>query len=140
MLSCIVCLGFSASRGTVSIPHAANVHATGEWPYTIAKLVGDKALNTAHGKRHFQLRRVMEAAFLAEPTLQYISRTTEIAEAHCQQWAQLQHFSGEHAVKDFAFQVCLSLCIALPFRWLCAHSLAICRSLTYNFRVTDIYY
>ena len=88
-------------------------HATGEWPYTIAKLVGDKALNTAHGKRHFQLRRVMEAAFLAEPTLQYITRTIEIAEAHCQQWAQLQHFSGEHAVKDFAFQVCTSVQLCL---------------------------
>lgn len=51
----------------------------------------------------------MEAAFLAEPTLQYISRTTEIAEIHCQQWAQLQHLSGEHAVKDFAFEVGLGL-------------------------------
>lgn len=54
----------------------------------------------------------MEAAFLAEPTLEYITRTTEIAEVHCQQWAQLHNFSGEHAVKDFAFQVglCLQLC------------------------------
>ena len=76
----------------------------------------------------------MEAAFLAEPTLQYISRTTEIAETHCQQWAQLQNFSGEHAVKDFAFQVglCLELClgggfapVALPVRWLCSCTFAL---------------
>ena len=55
----------------------------------------------------------MEAAFLAEPTLQYIARTAEIAEVHCQQWAQQQNVSGEHAVKDFAFQVKFVLA-ALP--------------------------
>lgn len=82
--------------------------------------MGDKALNTAQGKRHFQLRRVMEAAFLPEPTLQYIARIAEIAEVHCQQWAHQQNVSGEHAVKDFAFQVsshlqlCLQACCCLP--------------------------
>ncbi|KAL3141116.1 hypothetical protein ABBQ38_003469 [Trebouxia sp. C0009 RCD-2024] len=90
----------------------------GEWPYTIARLVGDKALNTAQGKRHFQLRRVMEAAFLAEPTLQYIARTAEIAEVHCQQWAQQQNISGEHAVKDFAFQVATELVVGFPTTFL----------------------
>lgn len=80
---------------------------TGEWPYTIVALVGDKALNSTHGKRHFQLKRVTQAAFLAETTLQYIACTAEIAEVHCQQWAEQKIFSGEQAVKDFAFQVCL---------------------------------
>ena len=47
----------------------------------------------------------MQAAFLAEPTLQYIARTAEIAEVHCQQWAEQKTFSGEHALKDFSFQV-----------------------------------
>lgn len=77
----------------------------GEWPYTIVALAGDQALNSTHGKRHFQLRKVMQPAFLAETTLQYIARTFEIAEVHCQQWAEQKTFSGAHAVRDFAFQV-----------------------------------
>ena len=49
----------------------------------------------------------MSAAFLAEPTLQYITRTAELTELHCQQWAETKQLSGEHALKDFAFQVSL---------------------------------
>ena len=89
----------------------------GEWPFTIAKLIGKKALNTAHGKRHFQLRKVMTPFFLPAPTMQYIARTVEIAEIHCQQWVSLGHVSGEHAVKDFAFHV--SLLQAVSLRVLC---------------------
>jgi len=99
----------------VTLSHPDATHVTGEWPYTIATLIGSKALNTAHGKRHFQLRKIMAPAFLPEATLQYIARTVEIAELHCQQWAKLKQVSGEHAVKDFTFHVrdTVSLCDVL---------------------------
>ncbi|DBA96280.1 TPA: hypothetical protein ACH3X3_002462 [Trebouxia sp. C0006] len=96
----------------------------GEWPYTIATLIGSKALNTAHGKRHFQLRKIMAPAFVPEASLQYIARTVEIAELHCQQWAELKQVSGEHAVKDFTFHVATELVIGFPTSFLTEELLA----------------
>ncbi|DBB01192.1 TPA: hypothetical protein ACH3X1_001074 [Trebouxia sp. C0004] len=66
----------------------------------------------------------MAPAFLPEPTLQYIARTVEIAQLHCEQWAKLKQVSGEHAVKDFTFHVATELVIGFPTSFLTKELLA----------------
>lgn len=77
----------------------------GDWPYTIAKLMGRLALCTSHGKRHFRLRKAMGPAFSAEAVMLYIPCMVQIAEASCQKWAEAGQIKGQAAVKDFTFQV-----------------------------------
>ena len=81
------------------------VSFTGEWPYTIAKLMGKQALCNAHGKRHFQLRKAMGPAFSAEAVVAYIPRMVQIAETLCEKWADSKQVKGKMIFKDFTFQV-----------------------------------
>lgn len=86
----------------------------GDWPYTIAKLMGKQCLCTAHGKRHFQLRKAMGPAFSAEAVRQYIPRMVQIAEVLCQQWADAGEVKGQAAVKAYTFQVATCAWPVLP--------------------------
>lgn len=85
--------------------HFVMVSFTGEWPYTIAKLMGKQALCNAHGKRHFQLRKAMGPAFSAEAVVAYIPRMVQIAETLCEKWADSKQVKGKMIFKDFTFQV-----------------------------------
>lgn len=67
--------------------------------------MGRKALCTAHGKRHFQLRKAMGPAFAPEAVSLYVPRMVEIAEMLCAKWAEAGPLKGQAAFKDFTFQV-----------------------------------
>ena len=67
--------------------------------------MGKQALCTAHGKRHFQLRKAMGPAFSAEAVVAYIPRMVQIAETLCERWADLKQVKGKTVFKDFTFQV-----------------------------------
>ena len=67
--------------------------------------MGIQALCTAHGKRHFQLRKAMGPAFSAEAVVLYVPRMVQIAEALCAKWASVPQLKGQAAFKDYTFQV-----------------------------------
>ena len=108
---------------TMAVSHPHHAISTGKtlctvfaesWPFTIRKLVGDKAVTNATGTQHTQARKILAPALTPKATQQYIPRIVEVAEELCTEWAEARQLKGEDAMKAFTFQVPVFVMLCIP--------------------------
>ena len=79
--------------------------ATGDWPTTIAQLLGAKSLPLLHGEQHRRVRKTMVPAFGPKVGVAYIPPIVDLAQRLCAEWAEAGHIKGVDSMKAFTFQV-----------------------------------
>ena len=71
----------------------------------VALLLGRKSVAVLTFDDHLNMRKLMSPAFNPKGLVRGVPRLVELAEEHCDRWAQQGELMGARAIKAFTFHV-----------------------------------
>ncbi|KAL3157165.1 hypothetical protein ABBQ38_001405 [Trebouxia sp. C0009 RCD-2024] len=96
-----------------------------DWPLGVALLLGRKSVAVLTFDDHLNMRKLMSPAFNPKGLVRGVPRLVQLAQEHCDRWAQQGELMGARAIKAFTFHAAVELVLGFEKSWVTEENLAI---------------